>query len=353
MCMSRAVSAMAAFTRTAESARIARQHRAGSVGALLGQTPRRRGGAKPRDFQRENVRAIRDIQRRLRAELEEKSRLAPHETFKLHRFDNVPPRLHQPAPPRAMGLCETAPIPPRPGFSTIVFTPPPRSAAAPQRLAPGPCFGGHAEGMSTPSPVAAPQQRRPPLRRSRSAGSLGAAPGRGSAAQSRGLDDEDEDESGGAMICAAAFERSVAELRRFQLQQPSGLHGCARGQLEENRGWVETAGRGLADDCDRAPAWWPAQGAAEARAAARASEERAAPMVAPSGYRFVPEPERLQTLSDLRCKLADLNERYARSPLRIETEGQRKTQELLRAKLQETENAVKLFSRAGGVLVEK
>lgn len=72
----------------------------------------------------------------------------------------------------------------------------------------------------------------------------------------------------------------------------------------------------------------------------------------PPGFRRVPEDERLKTLADLQDKLAELDAHYSRLPLKIETEGHRRTQQVLRAKIKETEAAVQLFSRPGGVLLE-
>jgi len=66
----------------------------------------------------------------------------------------------------------------------------------------------------------------------------------------------------------------------------------------------------------------------------------------PQGFRAVPEEERLETLAQLERKLAELDNRYARLPLKIETEGQRQQQQELRNKISETEGAVKLFSRS-------
>jgi hypothetical protein len=63
------------------------------------------------------------------------------------------------------------------------------------------------------------------------------------------------------------------------------------------------------------------------------------------------EDERLETLEGLRQKLMELDQRYTRLPLRIETEGQRRQQQQLREKIQETEDAVNLFSRPR-VLIE-
>jgi len=63
------------------------------------------------------------------------------------------------------------------------------------------------------------------------------------------------------------------------------------------------------------------------------------------------EEERLETLEGLRRKLIELDQRYTRLPLRIETEGQRRQQQLLREKIAETEDAVNLLSRPR-VLIE-
>jgi hypothetical protein len=69
------------------------------------------------------------------------------------------------------------------------------------------------------------------------------------------------------------------------------------------------------------------------------------------GYRLMPEGERAETLETLKLKLAELDDRYRRLPLRIETEGQRRQQTMLREKIAEAEKAVSVFSRSS-VLVE-
>lgn len=82
-----------------------------------------------------------------------------------------------------------------------------------------------------------------------------------------------------------------------------------------------------------------------------AEEEQEAPGAIPPGYRMMVEAERLETLDGLKQKLIELDQRYARLPLRIETEGQRRQQQHLREKIAETEDAVKLLSRPD-VLIE-
>mmetsp|Transcript_31836 Transcript_31836/g.105537 ORF Transcript_31836/g.105537 Transcript_31836/m.105537 type:complete len:247 (+) Transcript_31836:192-932(+) len=215
-----------ASTRNAESARIASRHRTGSVGALLGREPQRRGRSKPRDYQRENVRAIRRQLQRLRQEREEKAQPAAHESFKLRRFDNIPSRLHRPIPPRGGGSnCYEESPKPRSGFSTIVFTPPSRVAQS----------AGQKANVATPStaagttPSPAPgTPGRPQMRRAWSASAVGSIDGTGRGPASRPVcrevaydDDDLEDEYG--VTDAAAIERSIAELRLLQLQQPLGL----------------------------------------------------------------------------------------------------------------------------------
>jgi len=71
----------------------------------------------------------------------------------------------------------------------------------------------------------------------------------------------------------------------------------------------------------------------------------------PPGYKLLSEAERLESLSELRGKLKELNNRYSRLPLKIETEGQRQQQKALTEKILETERAESLFSRRT-VLVE-
>lgn len=83
----------------------------------------------------------------------------------------------------------------------------------------------------------------------------------------------------------------------------------------------------------------------EAAVAPRLEDEARDDIVAvPPGYRIVSEEERLETLAQLQAKLRELDEIYARLPLKIETTGQRQQQQYLRGKIAETERAVKLFS---------
>jgi len=104
--------------------------------------------------------------------------------------------------------------------------------------------------------------------------------------------------------------------------------------------------------CGARAEWWPALRSSEIEEAKAAARRQADEPVVPDGYRLVPEDEKLEMRTSLRAKFAELEDRYARLPLTIETEGQRKQQQFLRTKIVETERALALFSRSGDVLVE-
>lgn len=65
----------------------------------------------------------------------------------------------------------------------------------------------------------------------------------------------------------------------------------------------------------------------------------------PPGHRRVPEAERLQVLSELQVCKRDLDARYGRLPLRIDTEAQKRRQRDLEADLREVERQIEQYSR--------
>mmetsp|Transcript_6786 Transcript_6786/g.21506 ORF Transcript_6786/g.21506 Transcript_6786/m.21506 type:complete len:748 (+) Transcript_6786:81-2324(+) len=81
----------------------------------------------------------------------------------------------------------------------------------------------------------------------------------------------------------------------------------------------------------------------EAEAKARELEERT--RGCPPGMMVMPEAERLETLAALQDSYEEVKKQLGRMPLVIETRSQIKRQEALEAKLQEIEDAVKIFSR--------
>lgn len=155
----------------------------------------------------------------------------------------------------------------------------------------------------------------------------------------------DEDD---ATFDAAAFERAAEDLRKLWLQRPR--RGLAR-ELDAAAPLQDH------DECGDAEAqqpsiWWPAVSGCILEGRAELGPEADNEPAVPVGYRRVSEAEQEETLRGLQEKLAELEARYARLPLRIETEGQRRQQKALRAKIKETEEAMQLFSRPGGVLME-
>lgn len=173
-----------------------------------------------------------------------------------------------------------------------------------------------------------------------------------------------EEEEGEVGLLSAAFERSAEELRRRELQGPLGGGRCAARRplcAELDAAAAHRGPSGAA--AGMSPVWWPAEspGAMHHNRDEALFEEShagplggpaAEPLAVPAGYRALPEAERASTADQLQHKLEELEAKYARLPLRIETEGQRRQQRVLRQKIQETEDAIKRLSRPGGVLVE-
>lgn len=78
-------------------------------------------------------------------------------------------------------------------------------------------------------------------------------------------------------------------------------------------------------------------------AKARELEERT--RGCPPGMMVMPEAERLETLGALQDSYEEVKKQLGRMPLVIETRSQIRRQEALEAKLQEIEDAIKIFSR--------
>lgn len=65
----------------------------------------------------------------------------------------------------------------------------------------------------------------------------------------------------------------------------------------------------------------------------------------PDGYRLLPEEERHETLQALNLKKKELDAAYAKLPMKIENEGQKRRQRELLDGLKEVEDALRLFSK--------
>lgn len=352
---------------TDESARIARRHKAGSLGSLLGQS----SPPPARDAKRDNVKKVcamsREVQRR-RKEAEESTET----DFKLKQFVNVPSRLHQ-TPKRY------TPEPPG-GSGASPSTSRPRSAStpalSPAKLSPPASFGGE-RGRSA--------WARAPLRPCNET-----IQGKPSSANCKGNDQA-------SPACWAGNHSFAPPSRTCKTSTDGDSFGKPRRLFSEESAMDKPGGAIEQDETLRpgtahehangsrlteAPAWWPAPekaagsgrpsartprasscGAApKATANPKASQaqlrrmplsedsEQSGPSV-PQGYRLLPEEERIETLTELQGKLRELNDRYMRLPLKIETEGHRQQQQALREKIAQTERAEELFRRPA-VLVE-
>mmetsp|Transcript_77420 Transcript_77420/g.205542 ORF Transcript_77420/g.205542 Transcript_77420/m.205542 type:complete len:357 (-) Transcript_77420:37-1107(-) len=339
-----------------ERARIAAKQRAGSVGALLDHTPPR----PLRDHRRDNVRSLRELERHVRERKAKEQAAQASPSFTLRQFANVPPRVYREAP---------TPTPSRPRARSVPHVrggtpnPPSPFRCSPWALSPGRWGEDAPAPPSPPVPAAAPAARALRFSPAPRGGALATPAGsvqtpvrsrqivdwgsstkeakenvapRGNtlpmAEAGRNLqslfDAErgSEDIAGGdpehcAAICPAEFERAAEEVERRRGQRPATEAGALGGAE-----WGGTPAR-------------------------RDDDILGSAVAIPPGFRLVPDEERRETLGELRQRMRELDERYARLPLKIETEGQRQLQRSLREKIAETENAMRLFSRSS-VLME-
>lgn len=343
-----------------ERARIAAKQRAGSVGALLDHTPPR----PLRDHRRDNVRSLRELGRlvRERRAKEEAAQASP--SFTLRQFANVPPRVYREGARDRGSEASTPSSRPRARSAPHVRggtpNPPSPFRCSPWALSPG--RWGEDAPPPPPAPAAAPAARAPPRFSPAPRGGPPTAPGgsrtpvrprqivdwgsstkeakenvapRGSTPPMAGVgrnlqslfDAERSsegiagDDADCAAMCPAEFERAAEEMERRRGRRPATKAGAL-----DDAEWGGTL-------------------------AERGDDNLGSAVAVPPGYRVVPDEERRETLGELRQRMRELDERYARLPLKIETEGQRQLQRSLREKIAETENAMRLFSRSS-VLME-
>lgn len=296
------------------------------MGALLNHDP----PAARRDHFRDNVKAMRQKARQQAQRQEEAAQEKP--LFKLQKFDNVPSRFRRPssAPISRSDAENRRPEQPAPWHSRRMSNDSPASPAP----SPGWRVSSGYGTLSSPkfepcaSPPATPQRATTKT------------------AQAR------------AFSTPAKSPKSRAPTRASPVQKPTPADSNAEaGSEEEFFSNFKQVAKDLKDRQGKHVPAKDAQGRPTRLQYNRASPE--GPLshcgehvpVIPLGYRLAPEEERQQTLEGLKLKLIQLNDQYCRLPLRIETQGQRRQQEMLRTKIRETENAVNVFSRPS-VLVE-
>eukprot|EP00927_Polykrikos_kofoidii_P050198 TRINITY_DN44116_c0_g1_i1.p1 TRINITY_DN44116_c0_g1~~TRINITY_DN44116_c0_g1_i1.p1 ORF type:complete len:336 (-),score=47.47 TRINITY_DN44116_c0_g1_i1:199-1206(-) len=326
-----------------EGSRIAWRHKTGSVGALLDHS----SPTLLRNHAKDNVRALRELGRQNRSRRAAEEEAAGKRAFKLKQFENVPSRFQStpPATPsQRRGACaRSASVPGSPVNGSGIASP---------------AFGSRVARGLTPPPLASRQSRR------HSSGSVGSPHGPCAPstpeklARSQKEDAfEDTDDLAGNTLDFRELERAARDLQKPKVPWGvrSGVTGGGGG-VNDSRTPFDDAASTRGDFADwataRAPpaAAWSSRGGGYGGSAGGGGSSEEPPVV-PPGYRLLPETERLETLAGLRQKLAELDDRYGRLPLRIETEGQRRQQRQLRDKLAETQDAVNLFSRPS-VLVE-
>lgn len=365
----------------------------GTVGSLIGERPPRRCS---RDFRRDNIQAVRKLDRELQRQRAEQSQPA-EPAFKLRQFGNVPSRLYE-TPPRNksdFANTEMEATPPRRSASTPALTPnkaSPAKGRAPKGISPWTLaprrdccevprgtLGSTARASSSARAVQVPEAAKrtlafAPLPRGRPSKEPAPAGAKASQApttprrprsaepRARAKSAEGPRRGPGAAQATQASQAKgprarPASARSSDKRAPA--RSSSRGAARRGGGLGQTAPLQLLPD------WWGTSAEAEE---AGGDHERAAddfedaferPQAAqaeseeyvPRGYRLMGEEERLSTCAELRTKLRDLNRRYSELPLKIETEGQRQLQQALRTKIAEVEDAEKLFSRPK-VLIE-
>lgn len=375
-----------------ECARIAMRHKVGTVGQLLGQ----RKPSQTRDHRRDNIKAVRSLSRQMQQQKLEAEKPADP-GFRLRQFENIPSRLHQ-TPKRLQstgsefsssglnfGFTFSQVTPPRPkrSASTPEFSPcktsPPGAKASPWARAPlRPCNpSSQQQGTPVPDLTASKRATRSssPIRRihegQKSPSLAGSRPKRSKSAGTQrpsflgdghAVSPQKESSRFAFAPASRASKENVPPPRR------QNVDGGPR-QLFTERDNFSGA---TSSKASTSPGWWP--GSSEIKIPKQASqnvlkakerpsssaghkcvppfaEHQDARAAVPDGYRILPEEDRLRTLSNLQDKMKELNNRYMRLPLKIETEGHRQQQKALREMIAETERAETLFSRPT-VLVE-
>jgi len=310
------------------------------VGVLLNHDPR----PTLRNHVRDNVHAMREKakQQRLQRE-EEASREKP--AFKLRQFENVPSRLHREPrrSPSAPSRPSSAPAhrddttncsPGRSceghSRSAYVASSPSLAESPGWRVASGyrsltspdrPGLEPFAPVPSTPprpSPKMQPRCLSTPVKSPDGSRRRASSPARKLVPGSAGTEDDGRFDVG-------SFERVAKQQKQRQgktipAKDAQGRPTCLQHSRGSPQGPLSHSGEHIPD-------------------------------AIPAGYRLMPESERLDNLEELQLKLAELDDRYCRLPLRIETEGQRQQQRMLREKIAETNKALSVFARPR-VLVE-
>lgn len=271
-----------------------------------------RRGVKPRDHARDNVRALREVQRANRAAQEAAMATARGDDgFKLKKFRNVAPRVGATKTARGAGGSSGADSV-RGGAVSCARVAACRETAA--NTGRGAAQGGTATKKflrkgTRPDPTAEPPK---PFRR-KAENQKPAVPRADEVAPLAPRSDRD-------FISTNAREVIEAKPVLPQDEKPAkpATYGKVPKYLEERK---------------------------ELLAEAKAREEARAADGCPPGMHLMPEEERLETLHVLQASKDEVKQQIFRLPLVIETAGQVRRKNALEAKLKEIEDAIAIFDR--------
>lgn len=114
-------------------------------------------------------------------------------------------------------------------------------------------------------------------------------------------------------------------------------------RLKKQHGRKESAPPKFQKDSAGCPAYLQKMKADRVEQQHQAEIQRNAPQI-PSGYRQMPENERVETVEALQKKREELEKAFQRLPFVIETDNQRRRQKTILDKIEETDKAIKTFS---------
>lgn len=307
-----------------------------AVGALLNHEPR----ACLRNHVRDNVLLMREKARQQRSQREEEAaREKP--AFKLRQFENVPSRLYQ--EPRRSPSVPSRPSSAPVGRRDSENRSPNHISRQQNNMA-----GGYPQS---------PEKVAPGWRVSYGLGSLS------SPVHDRLGDPVTPPRTSAKTMQARSWNRSFSTPlkspeHRPHVRKPTHENGDSDDEGGFDIGNFEQVAKHIKQQQGKRISAKDAQGGPTSLQHAKTTPQgplshcgEAVQVAVPAGYRLLPDGERQDNLQELQKKLAKLNDQYCRLPLRIETEGQRRQQEMLRNLIKETERAVEVFSRQS-VLVE-
>eukprot|EP00929_Paragymnodinium_shiwhaense_P050938 TRINITY_DN25642_c0_g1_i1.p1 TRINITY_DN25642_c0_g1~~TRINITY_DN25642_c0_g1_i1.p1 ORF type:complete len:309 (-),score=106.82 TRINITY_DN25642_c0_g1_i1:45-971(-) len=295
-----------------DSAAIAKRQAAGNVmaGLMNHQAP-----PPLRNHMRDNMRAIRDKERQIRGRkiMESQARAA-----------SLPP---------LPGGCGAA----GPGRGALQRRPPPGcDAGYPPRPQPQQAAPLHRSSSSSALPGAGADSPSSAAAHCGDAGLAGVVSGKSPKAHATAAAAE-----AAAPVSAAPAPRANAEMDEDEMDLKDFEAAVERLKKQHGHGAVKKVSFNKGkDNCPTYLRKIQADLAEEKRRAA----EPAGPYV-PPGYRMLPKDEVDETLDALRKKRDELEKEFQKLPLSIQTDSQKRREKAVKAKIEESDKAIKMFSQ--------